>query len=81
MASLELQAPVNPPEGEDEGIDKPMCLAELAAVLLGVLGTLILISGLGFYTVTPPMKQCRLLLSRNIQLQLINRLHTHLPCT
>lgn len=53
----------NPAEaGEDDGsVDAPMCMAELAAVLLGVLGALILISGLGFFTVHPPGQEelCR----------------------
>lgn len=41
------------PEDSEE-VDTPMCLAELAAVLLGFLGFLILVSGLGFFTVHPP---------------------------
>lgn len=39
---------------EEEEVDRPFCLAETAALLLGILGTLILISGLGFFTVDPP---------------------------
>lgn len=44
----------NVPVQDEEVVDKPLCLAEAAAVLLGLLGALILISGLGFFTVNPP---------------------------
>lgn len=42
------------PEEPDEPIDKCWLYAEVSAIALGVLGLLILVSGLGFFTVAPP---------------------------
>eukprot|EP00746_Dinoflagellata_sp_MGD_P085026 gnl/MRDRNA2_/MRDRNA2_33692_c0_seq1.p1 gnl/MRDRNA2_/MRDRNA2_33692_c0~~gnl/MRDRNA2_/MRDRNA2_33692_c0_seq1.p1 ORF type:complete len:293 (+),score=53.79 gnl/MRDRNA2_/MRDRNA2_33692_c0_seq1:80-958(+) len=39
---------------EEMEIDKPICVAECMAILLGLLGVLLIICGIGFWTVTPP---------------------------
>lgn len=38
----------------EEEVDRPLCMAELVTGLLGLLGVLLLIAGLGFWTVHPP---------------------------